>query len=64
MHHSVRDCVLHLQVHAANNLARRTGFGEKEVYFVVGDALEPDLPDACFDLVISVESAAYMPCKE
>jgi hypothetical protein len=53
-----------LQVQAANNLARRMRFGEKEVYFVVGDALQPDLPDACADLVVSVESAAYMPCKE
>lgn len=52
------------QVQAANNLARRLRFGEKEVYFVVGDALQPDLPDGCADLVVSVESAAYMPCKE
>eukprot|EP00882_Tetradesmus_deserticola_P022324 GHRQ01024225.1.p1 GENE.GHRQ01024225.1~~GHRQ01024225.1.p1 ORF type:complete len:255 (+),score=63.48 GHRQ01024225.1:18-782(+) len=53
-----------LQVQAANSLARRMRFGEKEVYFVVGDALQPDLPDGCADLVVSLESASYMPCKE
>eukprot|EP00882_Tetradesmus_deserticola_P008045 GHRQ01008474.1.p1 GENE.GHRQ01008474.1~~GHRQ01008474.1.p1 ORF type:complete len:317 (+),score=92.04 GHRQ01008474.1:111-1061(+) len=52
------------QVQAANSLARRMRFGEKEVYFVVGDALQPDLPDGCADLVVSLESASYMPCKE
>lgn len=52
-----------LQVQAANSLAARRGFSPEQVAFVVGDALAPDLPDASFDLVVSVEAAAYMPDK-
>lgn len=52
-----------MQVQAANRLAARRGFAPEQVAFVVGDALAPDLPDASFDLVVSVEAAAYMPDK-
>lgn len=51
------------QVQAANALVARAGLNPRDVKFVVGDALAPELPDASFDLVLSVESAAYMPDK-
>ncbi len=54
----------HTQVQAANAMARDRGLAHSHAHFVVGDALQPDLPDGCFDLVVSVESAAYMPDKE
>lgn len=52
------------QVQAANDLAKQHGFADKDVHFVVGDALAPALPDAAYDLVIAVESSTYMPDKE
>lgn len=52
------------QVQAANAYARRSGFSPKAVHFVVGDALAPPLPSASFDVVLSYESACYMPDKE
>lgn len=52
-----------LQVASANELALRQGFKPQEVAFVVGDAMAPALPDSSFDLVISVEAAAYMTDK-
>eukprot|EP00775_Hariotina_reticulata_P011945 gene11945-12088_t len=51
------------QVASANELALRQGFKPQEVAFVVGDAMAPALPDSSFDLVISVEAAAYMTDK-
>lgn len=56
--------VLLPQVQAANAYARRCGFSPKAVHFVVGDALAPPLPPASFDVVLSLESACYMPDKE
>jgi ubiquinone/menaquinone biosynthesis C-methylase UbiE len=55
--------LLAVQVQAANDYARRSGFSPKAVHFVVGDALAPPLPAASFDLVLSLESACYMPDK-
>eukprot|EP00878_Enallax_costatus_P004014 GHUV01004237.1.p1 GENE.GHUV01004237.1~~GHUV01004237.1.p1 ORF type:complete len:324 (+),score=96.62 GHUV01004237.1:213-1184(+) len=52
------------QVQAANRLARRHNLSRQQASFVVGDALQPHLRDASFDLVISVEAAAYMPDKQ
>lgn len=52
------------QVQAANAYARRCGFSPEAVHFVVGDALAPLLPAASFDVVLSLESACYMPDKE
>lgn len=57
-------CTQTPQVQAANSLAARTGFTPADVHFVVGDALAPTLPPASFDLVLAVESSAYMPDKE
>jgi len=52
-----------MQVKAANQLAAAEGFKPEDVMFVVGDANAPSLPDQSFDLVLSVESAVYMPDK-
>jgi ubiquinone/menaquinone biosynthesis C-methylase UbiE len=45
-------------------LAEQAGLTPKQISFVVGDALAPELPDATYDLVIAVESSTYMPDKE
>jgi ubiquinone/menaquinone biosynthesis C-methylase UbiE len=50
-------------VNAANELARSHGFSPKDVSFSVCDAMATELPAASFDLIVSVESAAYMPDK-
>jgi ubiquinone/menaquinone biosynthesis C-methylase UbiE len=44
-------------------MALKQGFKPQDVAFVVGDAMAPALPDSSFDLVISVEAAAYMTNK-
>eukprot|EP00775_Hariotina_reticulata_P010580 gene10580-10739_t len=49
------------QVNAANELAAARGFSPEAVSFQVGDAMATTLPDASFDLVLSLESACYMP---
>jgi cyclopropane fatty-acyl-phospholipid synthase-like methyltransferase len=51
------------QVDHANALAAARGLGARAA-FVVADGMAPPFEDGSFDLVVSVESAAYMPDKK
>ncbi|GBF91004.1 gamma-tocopherol methyltransferase [Raphidocelis subcapitata] len=51
------------QVDRANALAHERGLGSR-AKFLVADGMAPPFEDGSFDLVVSVESAAYMPDKK
>lgn len=50
------------QVERANALAAARGLANR-ARFVVADGMAPPFEDGAFDVVVSVESAAYMPDK-